>query len=129
MIMHRTYHIIGALVFMLALLVQTFRNELVWLDYLINTQNYIASCENKNKPEMDCNGHCQMAKKMDSSQDQNTQAPQIQLKLSEVVLYSNESLSLTAPSCALIKKRYPELFVPGLKQFAATFFHPPAIKG
>lgn len=33
-------------------------------DYYLNPQSYLAQCENRDKPKMDCNGKCQLAKKI-----------------------------------------------------------------
>ena len=50
------------------LLVGTFPKSLVLLDYYLDTDAYAAYCINKDKPEMECNGMCQvgdMMSKMD----------------------------------------------------------------
>ena len=37
----------------------------------MNTSDYIANCDNINKPLMQCNGQCQMGKQMEDAQDQD----------------------------------------------------------
>lgn len=52
----------------LTLLAGTFPKSLVLLDYYLDTDAYAAYCINKDKPEMECNGMCQvddMMNKMD----------------------------------------------------------------
>lgn len=34
------------------------------LDYYVNTDFYLENCENKNRPELNCDGQCILAKKM-----------------------------------------------------------------
>jgi hypothetical protein len=39
--------------------------------YYINTPAYAINCINKNKPQMHCNGKCQLQKKMNSDETKN----------------------------------------------------------
>ena len=47
-----------------AFFAQTFSNAFVIADYYTNTQAYAKQCQNKDKPQMHCNGKCQMVKKI-----------------------------------------------------------------
>jgi hypothetical protein len=49
---------------LMAFLVQSFSRTWVVADYWLNTGYYAARCENKARPEMHCNGKCQMMKKI-----------------------------------------------------------------
>lgn len=68
---------LGAFLLIAALLFQTFPQSLLALDYQLHTDLYAAYCINKDKPEMQCNGFCQLDKKLDEldhhHHDSNTQ--------------------------------------------------------
>ncbi len=68
---------LGAFLLIAALLFQTFPQSLLALDYQLHTDMYAAYCINKDKPEMQCNGLCQLDKKLDEldhhHHDSNTQ--------------------------------------------------------
>lgn len=49
---------------MMVFAVQMFSKALIMLDYAVNTTTYALNCINKQKPKLECNGKCQMAKKM-----------------------------------------------------------------
>src|SRR6188768_3660050 len=63
---------IAAPIFVFLLLLQTFSKWVMVIDYAINRE-YIAKtlCENRNKPKLNCNGKCQLMKKMAAEEDQN----------------------------------------------------------
>jgi hypothetical protein len=58
----------------MGLLLQNFSKSLIVMQFKVN-QSYIASelCENKNKPQMHCNGRCHLKKELDrdAQQDKN----------------------------------------------------------
>jgi len=56
-------------------LLQNFTKSIILIHYQINKE-YITNnfCENKNKPEAKCCGHCHLKKQLDK-QDKNEQAP------------------------------------------------------
>lgn len=47
---------------------QTFSNAIIVADYYTNTASFAAQCENKDKPQMHCNGQCQMVKQMEKEE-------------------------------------------------------------
>ncbi len=64
---------IFAYILLLNYLTIIFRPAIPLLDYFTHLQQYEESCENKDKPEMHCNGQCHLAKKMKKLADE--QAP------------------------------------------------------
>lgn len=54
----------AAALILLAVLAQTFSKSFIVAGYYANTQAYAKNCENKAKPQMHCNGKCQMMKKI-----------------------------------------------------------------
>lgn len=51
----------------------SFQNSLFYVDYQINTEFYETYCINKQKPELDCNGKCQVKKATEKSQNPASQ--------------------------------------------------------
>ena len=58
------------------MLSQTFRSFVIQAGYLLN-KNYIANnlCINKNKPALNCNGKCYLARQLREQEKQERQAP------------------------------------------------------
>lgn len=44
-----------------------FQKSWVWIDYELNIDWYMENCVNKDKPQMHCDGKCQMTKEADKS--------------------------------------------------------------
>ncbi|WP_275154501.1 hypothetical protein [Elizabethkingia meningoseptica] len=44
-----------------------FQKTWIWAEYKINMDWYIENCINKNKPEMHCNGKCQLSSEEDKN--------------------------------------------------------------
>ena len=55
----------------------SFQNSLYFIDYQINKDYYLAKCINKQKPELDCSGKCQVKKEA-----QKEESPISQIKYS-----------------------------------------------
>ena len=55
------------------LFLASFQNSLFYVDYQINTEFYETYCINKQKPELDCNGKCQVKKATEKSQNPASQ--------------------------------------------------------
>jgi hypothetical protein len=72
---------------MLALLLQSAGQMVILINFKIN-QAYIARvlCENKDKPEMKCNGKCHLNKKLKEQETKEQNLPP-QIKLKEQNLY------------------------------------------
>lgn len=56
---------------LLTFMAQTFSNAIIVADYYINTNSFSVNCENKNKPQLHCNGQCQMVKQLEK-EDNNS---------------------------------------------------------
>ena len=55
---------------LLIFMTQTFSNAIIVTDYYINTASFAATCENKDKPQLHCNGQCQMVKQLEKEDNQ-----------------------------------------------------------
>lgn len=80
-------HIITFLIFT-TLLAQIFQGDFIILDYYTNQKSFAALCVNKDKPQMHCNGRCQMYKKIQQvhKENANTPNPQETLKLKSLYI-------------------------------------------
>lgn len=73
----------------LALLTQSFSRSLVVAEYLFNFEVYNKACINKAKPNLHCNGKCQMLKNMKKHENDNeTNVPISKFNQPELVLSS-----------------------------------------
>ena len=113
---------------MLLTLTMSFSWELVWLEYRAN-QEFISRnlCINKFKPRLQCNGKCQVVKKMAEMEKENSSAPAPKLKISldpPAVLYTT---IFPRPVVNKNKKEY-NIFTdqPGYTSPVFPIFHPPA---
>jgi hypothetical protein len=49
-------------------LLSNFSKVLYYADYNLNTEKYLQNCINKQRPKMNCKGHCQLSKKLKQQQ-------------------------------------------------------------
>lgn len=64
-----------ASIFLLAFFVHTFSKGFLAVHYLLYTDVYLKACVNKEKPELGCNGKCQLGKKMTEQENASTPVP------------------------------------------------------
>lgn len=64
-----------ALVLLLVFAVSTFTRVFRVADYYVNTAAYSINCVNKAKPKLQCNGKCQMMKKLKQDEQKEQQNP------------------------------------------------------
>jgi hypothetical protein len=118
-------------ILMLLLLTQTFSKWAVVLEYQLN-KDYVAQklCVNKVKPKLNCNGKCQMMKRLaeeEKENSSNTSNNTSKIKIQEL-LFSNETnqpamLLLIAPQ--LVFNEQSPYFIHSVPSH--SIFHPPAI--
>jgi hypothetical protein len=88
-------------------------------------QSYIASvlCENKNKPEMHCNGRCHLKKELDrdAQQDKNTNSGKDKYEV--MFIDALQSFQTAPPADQLIFISYYK--APSLDTLIPSIFHPP----
>lgn len=117
---------LGAFLLIGALLFQTFPQSLLALDYHLHTDMYAMYCINKDKPEMQCNGMCQLDKKLDDLEHHHHDSDS--QKVPVISVY-------TVPEVIIIKLE-ASLFKPGndnnhyqpnliSKEFISKIPHPP----
>jgi len=69
-----------AWILLMAFGTQTFGNNLFLLDYQVNKSRFAKNCVNKARPQMHCNGQCQLMKKIKQEQKKDEQNPQRMLE-------------------------------------------------
>jgi hypothetical protein len=70
------------------MLAQTFSGYVLKADYFINISSYIEKCINRDKPQLKCNGQCQLAKKMQQADDKDEGSASINAEIFNLVLSS-----------------------------------------
>ena len=95
-------------------------------DYMVNLEAYKKSCINKAKPKLNCNGKCQMLKKMKTQQSEtDTNEPAPKFNQLEVVLSSKSffpSIQVASTTNISTFYTYNDDFS---SNYIGTIFHPP----
>lgn len=97
------YRQITATIFFAALLAQTFSNSFIIVDYYTNTNAYAKNCENKDKPQMHCNGKCQMMKKLQQGENKDGQNPERKPENKNEITLFSQSFFATIPSLKVLE--------------------------
>ena len=115
----------GALLLLFALLTQTFHKAVIVSGYYANTADYAKNCINKAKPQLHCNGKCQMMKKLKQEDKKDQQNPERRSSTKDEVI-SSKSFFASIDARVLIASSVFDGFSAGKPvKIAATFFHPP----
>ena len=110
---------------MLAFLAQTFNRAVIVLDFYAN-RTYIAAnlCENKDKPQMNCCGKCQLKKRLNKEDNKDKQAPERRNSNEEVL--SSKSFFASVEVIKIIEKKiFPDQDIKTTFDISTDFFHPP----
>ncbi len=114
-----------AILFLAAFSVQTFYRLSIVVDYYTNTASFAKNCENKARPMLHCNGHCQLSKKMKQEENKDKQNPERRNDNKDEVISSKSffaCLSEYGYSCSF---SYPSYHTPSIQDMPSDFFHPP----
>ena len=104
---------------------QTFNRAVIILNYYTNTAAYLQSCENKAKPMLHCNGHCQLQKKLNQEENKDKQNPERRYDGKDDVLFFSKESRLLIPLFNTVPHTYTYFNNNATKDIAADFFHPP----
>ena len=74
------------ILFLVAFMAQSFDRVLIVADYFARTSAYAKNCENKKKPQMRCQGKCQMMKKLEQQEKDNQSFPERKMENKQEVL-------------------------------------------
>ncbi len=114
--------------FLLVIIVcSTFNNNIIMLSFYCN-QNYIAKtlCINRDKPQLHCNGKCQLQKKIIQQESKDKQLPDKRNENHIQVLFSKSFFAqLNISSGSIIKKQFHITDSCLLDLCMHSIFHPP----
>jgi hypothetical protein len=107
--------------------VQTFSKALLILDYQVN-KDYIAKniCENRNRPEMKCEGRCYLCKKLRKEEKKDQENPERTAAAQSEVISTDLPTALPAPSRHVLATEFPSVHEELYDRYIGSFFHPPA---
>ncbi len=110
-----------------AILTQSLSKGLIVLSYFTNKQAYERYCVNKARPQLHCNGKCQMALKLKAEAERDQKDPLKGSAFSEVVMTDQNHFVQIAPVVNYIAARaYLFPYTMGqTKEMPHSFFHPP----
>jgi hypothetical protein len=95
------------------------------MDYYANTATYAKNCENKAKPQLHCNGHCQLMKKLKQEENKDKQNPERRADNKNEVVSSKSFFA----SVSIISSFQKNIFFIQnnslVKDITQDFFHPP----
>ena len=106
---------------------QNFSRSIVVADYLINMDRYKKDCVNKVRPQLHCNGKCQMKKKLeDQDRQEKPQSTSSKFIVADLVLSSKSFF----PEVETLDEGDPKLFYSRnillFSSYICDIFHPPA---
>jgi len=118
---------IASVILLLAFIGQTFDQGFLYVDYMLDKADYVRHCVNKSRPQMHCNGKCQLMKKI-AEQEKNEQQKAPMLKLGakmEIVPISDWCVLPSSPDILLSSQR-ARVSNEGIPiDRTASIFHPP----
>lgn len=116
-----------AAILLLAFTVSTFNKAAIVVGYFANTAAFAKNCENKAKPQLHCNGRCQMMKKLKQEEKKETRNPERSMKYQDEVLSSRSFFA----SLSFFKHKHSSSFADRHttlpEQRSNDIFHPPGV--
>lgn len=118
---------ITAILFFAAFIGQTFNKPFIIVDYYANNEAYLKACINKARPKMQCNGKCQMMKKLQEEEKKEQQLPGARPDTkTEIFSGDNFTYTIETPS-VIIKKIFQDYIRQILPASNNSIFHPPQV--
>lgn len=121
---------ITALILLLAFGFQTFSKAFIVVDYYTNTSLFAKNCENKDRPQLQCKGKCQMLKKLKQEEKKEEQNPDRKGEHKNEIPLSSKSFFTAFNFIGFIIKSNKKIphYLTG-KGSAPVFpiFHPPCV--
>lgn len=113
------------LLLIVALLMQTMHQSIVYFGYTINQEIITKKfCENKSKPQLNCHGKCHLKKELQKEEERNKSLPSVK-QLSDVMIFSELSTS----ALRLYALKEAALIIPfdqnEVSFFSSGIFQPP----
>jgi hypothetical protein len=114
----------GAILLLLAFFLQAFTGAAILGNFYINRESYAQLCINKAKPQLHCNGRCQLIKSLKQREKQDNQTG-VRYTGKGLILSSRSffgTLEFFSATSSTICAAY-SAFVPAAR--VHSFFHPP----
>lgn len=92
---NRLYRNILVFILLVAIGLQSFSKAIYIADYYVNNATYLKNCENKAKPKLQCNGKCQVKKKMQEEEKKEQENPDRKLENKTEIIISSKSFFTT----------------------------------
>ena len=120
---------IVAFILAISFLGQTFNQGWYYLGYLVQQKEYMKRCENKARPQLHCNGKCQLMKKiLEQEKKEQGQAPELKIAAKTDALSSK---SFFPSYINVVKTERSALFIQYTIGFpvdrSRSLFHPPNV--
>ena len=116
-----------AILLLLAFAVQTFESAFLVLDYFTNTGSFAKNCENKQRPQLHCNGKCLLMKKLKEQENKEQQNTAQKVNKNEVVSSRFFFISIDALFIEKEMIRYASPDEAAVISRPRSFFHPPNV--
>lgn len=108
----------------------TFSGILTYADFYIN-KDFIANilCENKDKPEMHCQGHCYLGKQLDKENNEQSPVNTSHKTTNEIQLYSEDvsDFSYLFPETINESEKINHYLFPVTDKHITSIFRPPCV--
>ena len=120
---------IPVILLLTAFLGQTFSKCIIFFNYQLK-KNYIATflCENRNKPEMKCEGKCYLCKRLKNENKKDQENPERKAENKFEIISFVPRFEFSHPGFKAITFNYPHYQESVYSSFTQTFFHPPQSK-
>jgi len=115
----------AAILLIVAFIAQSFSKPFIMAGYYANTAAYAKNCENKAKPKLNCNGKCQMVKKLQQEEKKEKENTERKADGKQDVLSSKSFYATLHFKSVDIKTIYPSCIDGKAVGRPHTFFHPP----
>lgn len=112
-------------ILLLCLTLQTLSSSAIVGSYYVNKDSFARNCVNKAKPQLHCNGKCQMLKKLQQEEKKDSQNPERRNNGKETVISSKSFFAVISLVRNYIVFSYAVQPVPPIIGLAHSIFHPP----
>lgn len=121
----KNWKIIFSIILSSLVLFNTLRVSLTYAYYNLDTKGFIeAFCENKDKPELACNGKCHLKKVLETPNKKGNEPIQIS-QIKDLILYIENLSSYSFKSEIAFKKQYTSYLNLYSFRVSDIIFHPP----
>ena len=107
---------------------QSFDRVLIVADYFARTSAYAKNCENKKKPQMRCQGKCQMMKKLEQQEKDNQSYPERKMENKQEVLACETIHQSDFSTFSISTLLFGDLIIGKVIDISSTLLRPPATR-